>query len=236
MNIGICTMTQNQGNRIEEWVLYHYSIGHKKFIFFLDFCTDNSEKVLTQLKNSGFDIDIHKTENFSENIQNLDWIVRSHQMYTKAIVEYSYLDWISFIEIDEFIYPQKENFDFITFLKSLKSKCLYINSWDFKPPFDENKKILGQSDLVWSDKQRYESEYKWRGKSIIKPKEFEYCVDAHHFCQKNGNVSHEFKVPHNNYIQVSYGDEVTIDDTVVRLYHFRNHTPVHMNDYIKVKL
>jgi hypothetical protein len=56
-------------------------------------------------------------------------------------------------------------------------------------------------------------------------------MDAHHFMRIDGTISTEFKIKHINFIQVNYGKEVTIDDTLFRIFHFRNHTPTHMTDY-----
>jgi hypothetical protein len=234
MKLGLATMTKNQGHRLKEWVVYHNNIGHDKFIIFLDNCSDDSEAILGKLKIDGFDIDIYDTSTSFGYLLKLYWVDRSHLIYDFTLEKYNTLDWISFIEVDEFIFPQKNNLDFKLFLASLDSECLYINSWDFKPPFNENINILGQSYLCWTDKQRFESKYLFRGKSIIKPKYFRKCVDAHHFLSINGSVSDEFKIKHDNYIQINYGKEVTIDDTIFRIYHFRNHTETYLNDYHKI--
>lgn len=233
-------MTKNQGSRLEEWILYHRDIGHEKFIIFLDECSDNSEEILKRLKSNNIDIDYFKTETDFTNLMRLHWIDRSHEVYNYVLKNYSLTyDWISFIELDEFIFPQKKDLNFKSFLSKLNSNCYYINSWDMKPPFDENKPILGQSYYVWTDEQRFNSIYTWRGKSIIKPKEFVRCMDAHHFLQKNNLVSQEFKIPHQNYLQKNYGEEVVIDDYSFRIYHFRNHTDVvnpnrNMTNYIQI--
>jgi hypothetical protein len=53
--------------------------------------------------------------------------------------------------------------------------------------------------------------------------------------KNDGKVSTEFKIPHINYQQINYGNEVTIDDSLFRIYHFRNHTPKNMNNYKTIK-
>lgn len=234
MNIAISTMTKNQSSRLVEWVNYHQKLGFNKFIFYLDNCTDNSIDVLSNIYD--VDIDIYKTENIDKNHQSNDWISRSHRMYNHTLLNYSNYDWIGFIEVDEFIFPQVTNQSLIDFLTSLNTDCLYINSWDFKGPFDENLPILGQSNLIWSNTQRYNSDYKYRGKSIIKPSKFDHCVDAHHFSYPNNRVSKQFKINRENLLQIFYGDEVCVDDNLFRIYHFRNHTPKEMNNYIEVML
>lgn len=228
MKLGLATMTKNQGSRLKEWVTYHNNLGVDKFIIFLDNCTDDSQLILSEIKN--IDIDIYLTSDIKPNQIINSWILRSHKMYDFTLENYSDLDWICFIEVDEFIYPQT-NVKFKSFLESLDSECLYVNSWDFKGGFDENIPIIGQSNLIWTDEQRFNSEYIWRGKSIIKPKNFIKCMDAHHFMRNNGKISNEFKIQHVNFIQVNYGKEVTIDDTLFKIFHFRNHTPNNMTNY-----
>lgn len=220
------TMTKNQGSRLTEWVEYHKNLGVTKFIFFLDNCTDNSLEILLSIVNT--DIDVHLTSEIYHT--STSWINRSHEMYNFVLKNYSNLDWICFLEVDEFIFPQAE-IKFVNYLTSLDTECLYINSWDFKGPFDENKPILGQSYSVWTDEQRFYSEYRYRGKSVINPKKFIECVDAHHFRRNDRTVSSEFKASRENYLQNYYGNEVTIDDNLFRIYHFRNHTPSNMNNY-----
>lgn len=234
LSLGLSTMTKNQSTRLEEWIIYHNNLGHDKFIIFLDNCTDQSEYVLKNLISKKIDITFYDTKIFGDSVMKLDWISRSHFLYDFVIKNFNYLDFISFIEVDEFIFPQKKEIFFKKFLSEIQTNCLYINSWDFKPPFDETKKILGQSNKIWTDKQRFESNYRFRGKSVIRPKEFIKCIDAHHFMQKNNKISEEFKIPHINYIQINYGSEVTIDDSLYRIFHFRNHTDLDMNDYKEI--
>ena len=226
--ISLSTMTKNQSKRLEEWILYHNNIGINHFIIFLDSCTDNSKHVLINIQeNYNIKIDIYEVELMNPNYSNLHWINRSHKMYDFTLNKYKdFSDWIVFIEVDEFILNYNNNIKFDEFLKNLKSKCLYINSWDFKGPFDENNKILGQSYMCWTDTHRFSNEYKYRGKSIIQPKFWNKCIDAHHFRMIDNIIpNNEFKNNRENYIQVSHGENVYIDDNVFRIGHFRNHSP-----------
>lgn len=231
--ISICTMTKNQGNRLEEWIRYHNQLGFNKFIIYLDDCSDNSYDILKTIKD--INIVIYKTENFSEQIKNLFWINKSHEMYNHALKNNFNDEWIAFIEVDEFIFAQTNDLKLNNFLRNLKTDCFYINSWDFKGPFDENKKILGQCNFIWTDEQRFNSEYIYRGKSIIKPNKFKKCIDAHHFMKKDGTISNEFKNNRNSLIQIFYGEDLSIDDSKFKIYHFRNHTPKNMSDYKYIK-
>jgi hypothetical protein len=226
--ISISTMTKNQANRLEEWILYHNNIGFEHFIIFLDDCSDNSENVLINVQHKyKIKIDIYLVELMNPNYKNLHWINRSHEMYNSTLNKYKNLtDWIAFIEVDEFIFNYKNDIKLIDFLKNLNSKCLYINSWDFKGPFDLSKKILGQSYLCWTDQHRFTNGYKYRGKSIIQPKFWNKCMDAHHFRMINNEVPHkDFKNNRENFLQVSHGENVYIDDNIFRIGHFRNHSP-----------
>ena len=140
----LATMCKNQGNRLTEWILYYNNIGVEKFIIFLDNCTDDSiiilENIIIKYK---IQIDIYLTEVFDIKSQELDWISRSHVMYDYVISKYKFLaEWIAFIEVDEFIFSLTEDIKLDLFLKKINTICLYINSWDFKGPFDESKNIL----------------------------------------------------------------------------------------------
>jgi hypothetical protein len=229
--ISLSTMTKNQSNRLEEWILYHKKIGIEHFIIFCDNCSDDSINVLNNIKDTK--IDIYQTELMNPNYKDLDWIKRSHKMYDFTLKKYKDIsEWIVFIEVDEFILNYKNNIKLNNFLNNLNSKCLYINSWDFKGPFDLNKKILGQSYLCWTDEHRFNNGYKYRGKSIIKPKFWNKCMDAHHFRLNNNIVPHnEFK-NNRHYLQTTYGENVYIDDNIFRIGHFRNHSPP-TNNFIK---
>jgi hypothetical protein len=154
-------------------------------------------------------------------------------MYTNTINKYKNLNWIAFIEVDEFILPQSKDFNLHKFFKNINTKCVYVNSWDFKGPFNEQKPILGQSYECWTDNERYTNGYMWRGKSIIKPSEFLKCMDAHHFMQIDNTISNEFKYER-NLLQIYHGKEVFIDDNILRICHYRNHTPF-TNNYINIK-
>jgi len=231
--ISLATMTQNQSKRLKEWIIYHHPLGVDHFIIFLDNCTDNSKNILEEIKdNTDINIDIYETESMEPNHQDLHWINRSHKMYDYTLnICKEVSDWVIFIEVDEFIFNYNNNIDFKSFLKDLNSKCLYINSWDFKGPFDEEKKILGQSYLCWTDKHRFNNGYKNRGKSIIKPKFWNKCMDAHHFRMINNEVpTEEFWNNRGNHLQISHGENVYVDDNIFRIGHFRNHSPSSNND------
>jgi hypothetical protein len=234
--IYLSTMCKNQGNRLQEWIIYHYKMGIDYFIIFLDNCQDNSKDILENIiKNYNIKIDIYETEKFKPEYQNKHWIIRSHKMYDYVLEKYKNLaEWILFIEVDEFILNYKNNIKFDTFLKNLDTKCLYINSWDFKGPFDENRSILGQSYLCWTDQHRFNI-HRYRGKSVIKPIHFNKCIDAHHFQMNNNKVSEEFK-KNRDILQVHHGKEVYIDDNIFRIGHFRNHSPpTTLNNFINME-
>ena len=226
----MATMCKNQKTRLKEWILYHNSIGVDKFIIFLDDCNDGSlEKLEYIRKKYNLNIIIYLTEVLNKESLKLHWINRSHLMYDYVINNYYNETWIIFIEVDEFIFIFDKNINLTNFLKNVDTKCVYINSWDFKPPFDETKNILGQSFYCWTDSERFNNGYMWRGKSIIRPNEFSKCIDAHHFMMKNGNVSNEFKMNRDK-LQIYHGKEVYIDDNKFRIGHFRNHTPYTLNN------
>jgi hypothetical protein len=90
MKLGLSTMTRNQGTRLKEWVIYHNNLGVDKFIIFLDNCTDDSQSILSEIKN--IDIDVYLTSEIKPNQVVDSWILRSHKMYNFTLENYSDLD------------------------------------------------------------------------------------------------------------------------------------------------
>ena len=46
----IITQSKDQGERLKDWVLYHYEEGFDTFLYFDDYSEDNSIEILNNLK------------------------------------------------------------------------------------------------------------------------------------------------------------------------------------------
>lgn len=115
MKLGITTIQRDRAPWIKEWVAFHYLVGFRKFYIYLHNCSDETEKILKQLS-SKFDIKIFVVDPNLENPQL--------KCYQKAYEDFGHeVDWMAFIDGDEFLFPTKgQSIDNV--LKKYSSKKL----------------------------------------------------------------------------------------------------------------
>ena len=99
MKLAVTIIQRDRAPWIKEWVAFHWLVGFRKFYIFLHNCSDNTEKILKQLQKK-FDIKIFKVDPSLESPQ-----LKCYQdSYTKFGGE---VDWMAFIDSDEFLFPAK---------------------------------------------------------------------------------------------------------------------------------
>jgi len=191
------TQIRNESPRLKDWIRYHSKvIGFDHFLFYLDNCTDDSEDVLKSLQ-SEYSIEIRQTEIMGEypegrglsqaigwegntkglNVKHSSWpIERMIKSYTDGFGRLKKIyDWIAIFDVDEWIVPTDlENFNFRDELSSLKSNLLYLQTYDFRPPYDYNKSIIEQKMCRWTIDEKMSVNMKGTGKSIFRGK---ICLD-----------------------------------------------------------
>lgn len=97
MKLGIATIQRDREHWIKEWVAFHWLVGFRQFYIYLHQCSDNTTKILHQLKKK---LDIH--------ILDVDpnWAAPQLQGYHQAYLKFSdAVDWMAFIDGDEFLFP-----------------------------------------------------------------------------------------------------------------------------------
>src|SRR3990167_2033923 len=100
MLIGITTIQRNRAPWIKEWIAFHYLVGFRKFYIYLHKCTDDTEKILTKLKEK-FDIQIIIVSSA------LEWPMM--ECYSDSYARFgNEVDWMAFIDGDEFLFPVKD--------------------------------------------------------------------------------------------------------------------------------
>jgi hypothetical protein len=97
MKLGITTIQRDRAPWIKEWIVFHYLVGFRKFYVYLHNCSDDTEKILKDLKKN-FDIKIFVLDPDIENPQ-LKCYQYSYQDFGTQI------DWMAFIDGDEFLFP-----------------------------------------------------------------------------------------------------------------------------------
>lgn len=100
MKLGICSIQRDRGQWLSEWVIFHYLVGFRKFYIYLHKCVDNSEEVIRELQKH-FDIQCFTVPDTTWRPQLVS--------YQHAYNEFGHqVDWMAFIDGDEFIFPTKD--------------------------------------------------------------------------------------------------------------------------------
>lgn len=97
MKIGLCSIQRDRGRWLSEWVAFHYAVGFRVFYIFLHRCQDDSAQIIQKLQKR-FDI---KCFILSEDVQRPQ-LVAWQFAYQNFHHE---LDWMGFIDGDEFLFP-----------------------------------------------------------------------------------------------------------------------------------
>lgn len=98
--LGITTIQRDRAPWIKEWVAFHYLVGFRRFYIFTHNCSDNTEEILDELKKR-FDIKILTVDS------NLEWPML--KCYQDAYINFGHeVDWMAFIDGDEFLFPTSE--------------------------------------------------------------------------------------------------------------------------------
>ena len=101
MKIGICTIQKNRAPWILEWIAFHYLFGFTNFYFFAHDCSDQSKQILSHLQKK----------------INLKAFILEGNIIRPQLEAYSYcysnfgneVDWMAFIDGDEFLFPTSLN-------------------------------------------------------------------------------------------------------------------------------
>lgn len=101
MKLGITSIQRNREVWIKEWVLFHYLVGFNKFYIYLHKCADDSHEVLENLSKK-LDIKILIVDSNIEHPQ-LKCYEKSYENFGDQV------DWMAFIDGDEFLFPTMED-------------------------------------------------------------------------------------------------------------------------------
>lgn len=100
MQLGIVTIQRDRGPWLIEWFAFHYMIGFRKFYFYAHHCTDDTALIINGLSKK---ISIQAFE-IPEKIDKVQLMAYQH-----ACDNYmDDVDWMAFIDGDEFLFPTKE--------------------------------------------------------------------------------------------------------------------------------
>lgn len=118
--VAICAIFKNEAAYLKEWVEFHKIVGVEHFYLYNNFSDDNYKEILQPY------ID-------NKEITLVEWPYPQGQMaaYYDCIEKYkSEMQWLGFIDIDEFVIPKKVN-TIYDFLKKFSRRPVVLIYWKF---------------------------------------------------------------------------------------------------------
>ena len=119
-DVSICAIFKDEGKYLKEWIEYHRIVGVQHFYLYNNFSSDNYQEILQPY------ID-------REIVTLKDWPIKQGQMqaYKDCVEQFGHeAQWIGFIDIDEFIVPNKTN-TVGEFLKKFINRPIVIIYWRY---------------------------------------------------------------------------------------------------------
>lgn len=153
----VCVIVKDESLFLKEWIYYHYMIGFEKFILFNNDSSDNIYGILHELIFSNI-VDIYDIS--GNHIQE--------KAYTCCIEMYKgHIDWIAFIDVDEFIVMQ-QCLDIRIFLSEYADYAGLSLHWKM---FGSSGHISRPKGLVVENytNHLYDHPGKFQVKSIVRP-------------------------------------------------------------------
>ena len=187
----IITQSKDQGERLKDWVLYHYEEGFDTFLYFDDYSEDNSIEILNNLKekyainiiirysdglgNKKTKSDMKNSESYGGDISINYRIIRSYNTGLEIVRRENPDAKCALLDVDEFLVTNKEDriSDLIsTIFDERKTQHLYIHSFDVDDRFSIEDWYTAQEATSnrWDYASREGSPYRNRGKSISTPR------------------------------------------------------------------
>ena len=134
MRIGVCSLQRNRAPYIKEWVLFHFLLGVRFFYIGLHECDDNSDEILIELSRK-INITIVKVPEKTKTFFQIDFYQFIFDRYKNEV------DWMAFIDGDEFLYPTQEHClqDVLSKIQNNKRSALAVYWSCFGSSFHEKE-------------------------------------------------------------------------------------------------
>ena len=217
-NISICAIFKNEAPYMREWIEYHILLGVEHFYLYNNNSDDNFRDVLSQYISNGI-------------VTLTEWPEIPGQMtsYKHWYENFRYeSNWVSFLDLDEFICPRYE-LDIPTWLAKYQKYPIVMIYWKMfgtsgKLDHDYNRLVTEQYTISWEKlvnigKLFYNTDYdierfhvgmmhsfnvSYHGVSIPPVNQFGYFVASGiHFGRKDDNaiqINHYWSKSYNSYV------------------------------------
>ena len=143
--VSICAIFRDEGAILREWIEFHKIVGVEHFYLYNNFSEDNYKEVLDPYINEGI-------------VTLIDWPYPQAQMaaYQNCVDTYkNETKWIGFIDLDEFVVPNKHFDTIYEFLRQFDSNrpmvIMYWRNFGSSGKIDRNRDKLVTEDftLCW---------------------------------------------------------------------------------------
>lgn len=116
--LAVCAIAKDEGPYLREWIEWHKKMGVEKFYIYDNGSTDGTSEILQPYIKSGL-VDYRYYPGYRRQIAAYDDCISRHRMETR---------WLAFIDIDEFIVPQKDK-TITEFLKRFEDFAAVEINW-----------------------------------------------------------------------------------------------------------
>jgi hypothetical protein len=182
--LAICAIFQDEAPYLKEWIEFHKLVGVQHFYLYNNLSTDNYFSVLKPYIEKG-EVELINWNYCSANI--CEWNEIQCGSYNDALSRTrNVVEWVAFVDIDEFIVPVKEK-NLIKFLDKYKhfaGVCVnwqvYGTSWIKK--IANNKLLIEELTFRASN----ECDSHCLVKSIVRPHYVSHCNNPHWFYYLDG--------------------------------------------------
>lgn len=143
-NVSICAIFRDESKYLKEWISYHLVVGIEHFYLYNNFSEDDFLQVLQPFIDKG-------------QVTLINWPVHLGQLsaYADCISKYSdQTKWIGFIDLDEFVVPNKMNSIYQFLQKFEKKRPAVLVYWKYfgssgKIERDEVGLVIEDFTICW---------------------------------------------------------------------------------------
>lgn len=119
--VAICAIFRDEARTLKEWIEYHLIVGVEHFYLYNNFSEDNYLEIVNPYIEKGI-------------ITLVDWPYTKAQMQAYEHCVENYKDesqWIGFVDLDEFVVPNKQFDTIFQFLKKFNNRPLVVIYWKY---------------------------------------------------------------------------------------------------------
>ncbi len=200
----VCAIAKDEGPYFKEWIEWHRKMGVEKFYIYDNESTDDTRKILQPYIDAGI-VEYIYFPGYRKQLAAYDDCMARHRFDSR---------WIAFIDLDEFIVPEKDQ-SVTDFLKRFEDRPVVEINWLVYGSGGAKKKEPGGMMQRFKKHSQPDHILNRHVKSIVDPRRV-FCMIG---CHEAARVSGKGADSHGNPITRSFRDRVPQQD-VIRINHY----------------